>query len=93
MIMPHVILKKVWDYCSYNKSFLIFILSLFFVSSLLQNYFQLNGYTIPWTIFQLIIFISLTGYGMLITRSRINHGKRLPKIEIKDIVVLGIKQT
>lgn len=91
MIMPHVIIKKVWNYCSYNKIFLLFILALFFVSSLLQNYFQLNGYTIQWTIFQLIIFISLTGYGMLITRSRINHGKRLPKIEIKNITVLGIK--
>lgn len=91
MIMPHIIIKKVWDYCSYNKSFLLFILALFFVSSSIQNYFYFNGYTIQWNIFQLIIFISLTGYGMLITRSRINHGKRLPKIEIKDIVVLGIK--
>ena len=89
--MPHIIMKKVWDYCSYNKSFLLFILALFFVSSLIQNYVLANGDNIQWTILQLIVFVSLTGYGMLITRSRINHGKRLPKIEIKDIIFLGIK--
>ena len=89
--MPHVIMKKVWDYCSYNKSFLLFILALFFVSSLIQNYILLNGDNIQWFILQLIVFVSLTGYGMVITRSRINHGKRLPKIEINDIVILGIK--
>ena len=89
--MPHIIIKKVWDYCSYNKSFLLFILGLFFVSSLIQNYVQLNGDTIQLAILQLIVFVSVVGYGMLITRSRINHGKGLPKIEIRDIAVLGIK--
>ena len=89
--MPHIIMKKVWDYCSYNKSFLLFILALFFVSSLIQNYVLLNGDNIQWMILQFIVFVSLTGYGMVITRNRINHGKRLPKIEIKDIATLGIK--
>lgn len=89
--MPHVIIKKVWDYCSYNKSFLLFILALFFASSLIQNYVLFNENYIQVIILQLIFFISLTGYGMLITRSRINHGKGLPKIKIKDIAVLGIK--
>lgn len=89
--MPHIIMKKVWNYCSYNKSFLLFILVLCFVSSLIQNYIELNGDTIQWAILQFIVIVSVTGYGMTITRNRINHGKGLPKIEIKDIAVLGIK--
>jgi len=84
-------MKKVWDYCSYNKSYLLFILALFFVSSLIQNYVLFNGDNYQLIIIQIIVFVSLTGYGMLITRSRINHGKGLPKIKIKDITVLGIK--
>ena len=91
MIMPHIIIKRVWDYCSYNKSFLLFILTLSFFSSLIQNYVLYTGDNVQWMIVQFIVFVSLTGYGMLITRSRINHGKRLPKIEIKKIAVLGIE--
>ena len=37
--------------------------------------------------FNILIF----GYGMTITRDRINNGVRLPKIIIKDVIVLGIK--
>ena len=89
--MPHVIIKKVWDYCSYNKSFLLFILALLFVSSLIQNYVRANGDYYDWMLLQILVFIIVSGYGMSITRSRINHGKRLPKIIIKDIFSLGIK--
>ena len=42
----------------------------------------------------LIIFavsILITGYGMTITHDRINNGVRLPKINIKDVIVLGVK--
>ena len=91
MLMPHVIIKKVWDYCSYNKSFLLFILALLFVSSLIQNYVHANGDYYDWVLLRILVFIIVSGYGMSITRSRINHGKRLPKINIKDIFSLGIK--
>lgn len=37
------------------------------------------------------ISILLMGYGMSITRDRINHGYRLPKIQIEDTIFLGIK--
>ena len=93
MIMPHVIIKKVWDYCSYNKSFFLFILALLFVSSLIQNYVYSNGNYYDWVLLQILVFIIVSGYGMSITRSRINHGKRLPKIIIKDIFSLGIKSS
>lgn len=89
--MPHIILKKVWDYCSYNKSFLLFILALLFVSSLIQNYVRTNGDYYDWMLLRILVFIIVSGYGMSITQSRINHGKRLPKIIIKDIFSLGIK--
>ena len=37
------------------------------------------------------VFVTVVGYGMVITRDRINHCKRLPKIVVKDIIVFGIK--
>ena len=89
--MPHVILKRVWDYCSYNKYFLAFIFALLFISSLIQNYVRVNGDYNDWVLLQTLVFISVSGYGMSITKSRINHGKRLPKIIIKDVIILGIK--
>ena len=89
--MPHNIIKRVWDYCSYNKKFLLFVLVLLFISSLIQNYVQANGKESDLLLLRISIFIIISGYGMSITKSRINHGKRLPKIVIKDIVFLGIK--
>ena len=89
--MPHIIFKRVWDYCSYSKKFLLFIFALLFASSLIQNYVRANGDYYVWVLLRFIAFIVLAGYGMSITRSRINHGDRLPKIVIKDIIILGIK--
>ena len=41
----------------------------------------------------MIPYIFIAGYGMAITKDVINNGKRLPKILIKDVVILGIKST
>lgn len=84
-------LKRVWKYCSYNIPFFVFILILM----CFLNWF----YNEPLTIFRteiqlitlLIILFFLSGYGMLITRDRINHGYRLPKIMLKEVFSLGIK--
>jgi hypothetical protein len=38
-------------------------------------------------------YVFIAGYGMIITKDRIHHGKRLPKILVKDVIVLGIKST
>ena len=89
--MPLIILKKVWDYCTYNKKYILFIFALLFLSQMFQDYVRMNVDNSSWEIFQLIVFIILYGYGMEITRDRINHGVRLPKIMIKDIVVFGVK--
>lgn len=89
--MPHVILKRVWDYCSYSKKYLLFIFALLFISSLIQNYIAINGDDMDLNVLTIIVFIVVAGYGMVITRSRINHGKRLPKIVVKDIIFFGIK--
>ena len=91
--MPHIIIKKVWDYCSYNKKFLLFILVLLFISSLIQNYVRMQGDYYDWILLKIIVFIIVSGYGLSITQSRINHGKELPKINVKDIILLGIKSS
>ena len=89
--MPHVILKRVWNYCAYSKKFLAFIFILLFISSVLQNYILSTGNSLGISILNIMVFMSVVGYGMVITRDRINHGNRLPKIVIRDIAVLGIK--
>ena len=91
--MPHVILKRVWDYCTYNEYFLAFIFLLLFISSLIQNYVHAYGSSTEWFLLQILVFITVSGYGMSITKSRINHGVRLPKIVIKDILLMGIKSS
>ena len=91
--MPLIILKKVWDYCTYNKKYILFILVLLFLSQMFQDYVRMNVDNSSWEIFQLIVFILLYGYGMEITRDRINHGVRLPKLIIKNIIVFGVKSS
>ena len=46
---------------------------------------------IPFALYlSMIPYIFISGYGMAITKDVLNGGKRLPKILIKDVVVLGI---
>ena len=91
--MPHSIIKKVWDYCSYSKKYLAFIFILLYISSIIQNYVQAYGDSLALIILNIIVVVSVSGYGMTITRDRINHGVRLPKIMVKDVIVLGIKSS
>lgn len=93
--MPIKRLKKVWNYCTYSIPFFIFVLILIFLLNSLSD-FSLNikggwfKYIESWMI-QAIVTVFATGYGLSITRDRINHGYRLPKIIPKEILILGIK--
>ena len=86
--MPLIRMKKVWDYCTYNKPFFLFVLFLFFVLNFMQD--GIEWYDINFIV-SLICSVLIWGYGMTITRDRIHGGYRLPKLLIKDIVTLGIK--
>lgn len=89
--MPLYKLKRVWEYCSYNKKFFVFILILIFILNLIPDLSRnLFGFYVK-VIMNLIISVILNGYGMSITRDRINHGYRLPKILPKKILNLGFK--
>ena len=89
--MPIVKLKRVWDYCSYNKPFFAFIAVLMFIIGLISSYAS-DYLSLDWRmVVDWSISILLTGYGLSITRDRINHGYRLPKIIPKDVLILGIK--
>ena len=90
--MPLVIIKNVWDYCTYNKPFFLLVLLLYGVLSYTFDWYSSTSSN--WIIaIVLIIAITITGYGMTITRDRINNGIRLPKILVKDVLVLGVKST
>lgn len=95
--MPLFKLKKVLEYCSYNVPFFIFILLLIFVVETIRNLalgYMVSGNLIYASIGFVvcsIISLFLCGYGMLITRDRINHGYRLPKIMLGEVFSLGIK--
>ena len=88
--MPLFNLKRVWNYCTYNKWFFTFILSLLLLSSLIQDYLKTSN-VITWVLTQFIVTVVVFGYGMEITRDRANHGVRLPKIKIINIISLGFK--
>jgi hypothetical protein len=90
-IMPLNIIKDVWDYTTYNKPFFLFILVLFFILCVIKMSFE-DMDTDAWLL-AFVPYVFISGYGMIITKDRINHGKRLPKILIKDVIVLGIKST
>ena len=88
--MPLVKMKKVWTYCTYNKPFFLLILLLYGILNFFQDVYGDTGD--GWIL--LIIFavsILIIGYGMTITHDRINNGVRLPKIMIKEVMVLGVK--
>lgn len=88
--MPLVKMKKVWKYCSYNKPFFLFVLLLYGILNLIQDiYVDSRDFWI--LLLLLAITIVIIGYGMTITRDRMNNGVRLPKIIIKDVLVLGVK--
>lgn len=89
--MPFFKLKKLWEYCSYNIPFFILVLVLILILSLIPDFStQFYGSKIGYIVGN-IVWVLLVGYGMSITRNRMNHGKRLPKIIIKDVIVMGIK--
>lgn len=89
--MPVFKLKKVWEYCSYNVPFFILILLLIFILNLIPDFsYRMYGSKIAWAI-RIMCSVLLLGYGMSITRNRINHGYRLPKIKLGDTIFLGIK--
>lgn len=90
--MPLHKMKKVWDYCTYNKPFFIFILLVFGALNYLVSYYESSTRLVT-AIAVLLINIFIAGYGMTIARDRINGGVRLPKILIKDILVLGLKSS
>jgi hypothetical protein len=89
--MPLFKLKRVWEYCSYNIPFFVFILILIFIINSISNIsYDGFGSDIGFAV-EIIISVILTGYGLSITRDRINHGYRLPKIMPKDVIYFGIK--
>lgn len=89
--MPLFKLKRVWDYCSYNIVFFIFICLIIFFFNLLPDYsMDYFGEDVE-MIVEILVLIFLNGYGMLIAHDRINHGYRLPKIVLGDVISLGIK--
>ena len=91
--MPLSKLKKVWDYCSYNVVFFIFLCLLIFFFNLIPDYSTTYfGWEVG-RLTQVIVLILLNGYGMIIAHDRINHGYRLPKIIPSDVVNFGIKST
>ena len=84
------IMNKIWSYCTYSKTFFLLIFILFFVIEYASDIYIDSNTTMAFLII-ILINIILCGYGMTITRDRINNGVRLPKIMVKDIAILGIK--
>ncbi len=89
--MPVNIFKRVWDYCTYNIPFFLFVLILLLATNIIEDFFLKDFDDTIALIIKFMINIVLWGYGMQITRDRINGGKRLPKLLPKVMVSLGVK--
>ena len=90
IVMPVFKMKKVWDYATYNKPFFIFILFLLCIWVLIDDYTETID-SLEVILLLIVLNSLLFGYGMTVTRDRINNGKRLPKIMLKDVLILGFK--
>lgn len=88
--MPLFKMKKVWDYATYNKPFFIFILFLLCVWVLIDDFIDTID-SLEVILLLIMMDLVLFGYGMTVTRDRINNGIRLPKIMLKDVLKLGFK--
>ena len=90
--MPLFKLKKVMEYSINDIPYLIFVLVLIFILSTVGDFTEIymDSDNIAFFI-NFIVSVVLLGYGVLITRDRINHGHKLPRIIVKDLFVLGIK--
>lgn len=90
--MPLDIIEDIWKYTTNNKTFLLIILVLFYLFCMFMQIF--DEMRISYALYlSMIPYIFIAGYGMAITKDVIDNGKRLPKILIKDVIVLGIKST
>ncbi|AMD17388.1 hypothetical protein TL18_04755 [Methanobrevibacter sp. YE315] len=90
--MPLDIIKDIWSYTTNNIPFLLIILALFYLFCILMEIFE--EMRIPYALYlSMIPYIFIAGYGMAITKDVIKKGKRLPKILIKDVIVLGLKSS
>lgn len=89
--MPLFKLKRVWDYCTYNKPFFIFIIILYGIVNFIEAYYETHLTSLLAVLIVSTCYIFVAGYGLTITRDRANHGVRLPKILPKRIFILGIK--
>lgn len=88
--MPFGRMKKVWKYCTYNVPFFILILILLGIPNHVYGILT-ESHILFLFIFGFMVNFLILGYGLTITRDRINEGVRLPKIMIKDVLILGIK--
>ena len=83
-------MKKVLEYCTYNIPFFILVLILFGIVNYFLNYYQDRNVILVYLVIYSCLAI-ISGYGMIITRDIINDGVRLPKILVKDVIILGVK--
>ena len=82
------LIKRSFDYCTYNKKFLALMIVLLIIITFIDEY---PKYDLLELITSITIIILITGYGLHITQDIINFGKRLPKIEPKKLIKLGVK--
>ena len=83
--MPIKIIKKSFEYSTYNIFFFIFVLILMFLCQILSDIVDsvLVGFS--------LMCLIMMGYGLQVTRDVINGGVRLPKIMPFQTLIFGVK--
>jgi hypothetical protein len=84
-------IKIAYNYCSFNKAFLILILSLMAISNYLSKVFITDGNLLTAFSMRAIFLFIFWGYGLQITEDVVLGGERLPKILPRKILRFGVK--
>lgn len=83
--MPVGIIKGSYKYATENIYFFLFIFFLMLVLAVSLNFEDSYG------IWEVIVTVFIMGYGLQVTKDVIDGGSELPKINLKKIILLGVK--
>lgn len=89
--MPFLRIKNAYKYCTENKGRLLLIILLILLLDYINNNINLTKAKFLLSALAYLSTISVMGYGLLVTRDVINNGKHLPRINVNEVLSLGVK--
>ena len=88
---PFILIRKAIRYCKHNKKYLLIsVILMALIEFLLDMFFKYEAGIFTLALVFIIVILAV-GYGLSITKDIINNGKHLPRFDIRQTIVLGVK--